>query len=373
MTEERDVMMGRIRLLVLRLTERCNLRCAYCYAARDREPAFDMEEATALQAAALCCAPGESLRIQFTGGEPLLRLELMEAVAEYGRETGRKLSLSVQTNGTLLTPEVCRRLKAIRCGVGVSLDGVGASNALRVFPDGRASWERTVEGIRSLGKCGMRCGLTAVVTSANAEELGHLADLALVLGNVAGVGLDLFRPMGRGRGRDFSPSPQALTRGVRNLRRQAERLNAAGIPFRFREKERLEKRRAAKDCRGIYCYAQTNASLAVDGQGNFWPCSSLAGQEEFLLGNIRHGLPEENRGADRLDAPPGCKRCASFALCLGGCPARRYGLEEGDRLNCMLQHALSDEDKGERNEAYTVSDRNGGPAVEYAPGTARTE
>ena len=108
-----------IKLLVLRLTERCNLNCAYCYAARD--VSFDMDEDTALRAVALCCPPGGSLRIQFTGGEPLLKLELMEAVAAFGKATGRRLTLSVQTNGTLLTPDTCRRLKAIRCGVGVSL------------------------------------------------------------------------------------------------------------------------------------------------------------------------------------------------------------------------------------------------------------
>ena len=76
--------MEEIKLLVLRLTERCNLRCAYCYAARDNEPDFEMNEQTALRAVELCCPPGGSLRIQFTGGEPLLKLGLKEAVAAFG-------------------------------------------------------------------------------------------------------------------------------------------------------------------------------------------------------------------------------------------------------------------------------------------------
>lgn len=335
-----------IKLLVLRLTERCNLRCAYCYAARDGEELFDMDESTALRAVELCCPVGGTLRIQFTGGEPLLKLELMEAIARFGQESGRQLVLSVQTNGTLLTDETCRRLKAIRCGVGVSLDGLGDANALRPFPNGTASTEAVVQGIRNLGGVGMRCGLTTVVTSANAARLGELADLALWLGNAAGVGLDLFRPLGRGTGQDLSPDPDELAVGLRFLKQKAETLSAAGISFRFRELERIRKRKNLSACPSAYCYAQTGLSLAVDGRGDCWPCSSLAGQETCLLGNIRDGLPE--RGGEQipaLSAPENCRNCESYSQCLGGCPAGRLAQEKTDRLTCVMHRVLAgDED-----------------------------
>lgn len=334
--------MKEIKLLVLRLTERCNLRCAYCYAARQDAPELDMDEATALRSVELCCPPGGKLRIQFTGGEPLLRLELMEAVARFGQETGRKLTLSAQTNATLLTPEVCQRLKAIRCGVGVSLDGAGESNALRVFPDGAASFDAAVEGIRNLGRAGLRCGMTAVVTNINARHLGQLGDLALYLGNVAGVGLDLFRPLGRGTGQELAADPDELARGVGELAGRAEALAKAGIPFRFRELERLKKRRSLPACGGTYCYAQTGASFAVDARGDCWPCSSLAGQDRFLLGNIRDGLPKINGEIDDLASPDRCRKCNSYALCLGGCPAGRTARDAQDTLTCVVHRALAE-------------------------------
>lgn len=332
-----------IKLLVLRLTERCNLRCAYCYAARDGEESFDMDEGTALRAVELCCPVGGTLRIQVTGGEPLLKLELIEAVARFGRESGRRLVLSVQTNGTLLTAETCRRLNIIRCGIGVSLDGLGDANALRHFPDGTASTGAAIQGIRNLGSAGMRCGLTAVVTSANAARLGELADLALWLGNAAGVGLDLFRPLGRGAGQDLSPAPDELTAGLRALKQKAETLSAAGLPFRFRELERIRKRKGLSACPNAYCYAQTGLSLAVDGRGDCWPCSSLAGQEICLLGNLRDGLPEQG-GAQipALSAPAGCRSCESYAQCLGGCPAGRLAREKADRLACVMHRVLAE-------------------------------
>ena len=337
--------MENVKLLVLRLTQRCNLRCAYCYAARGGETEPDMDEQTALRAVECCCPPGGSLRIQFTGGEPLLCLELMEAVARFGRESGRRLTLAVQTNGTLLTGEVCRRLKAIRCAVGVSLDGVGAANGLRVFPDGEASLSRTVQGIRELGQCGLRCGLTAVVTRVSAAHLGQLADLALCLGNVAGVGLDLFRPLGRGADRDLSADPQALRLGLRELKRKTAALQEAGIPFRLRELERL-RRRQSLSCPGeLYCYAQTSLSLAVDGRGDCWPCSSLAGQEMYRLGNLRAGLPGRGAPLGALAAPGTCRSCGRFFQCLGGCPAGRVGRGETDRLTCVMQQVLAEEEE----------------------------
>jgi uncharacterized protein len=335
--------MEEVKLLVLRLTERCNLRCAYCYAARDDHPVPDMDESTALEAVRLCCPPGGTLRIQFTGGEPLLRQPLMEAVAGFGKRTGRNLILSVQTNGTLLTEDACRRLKKMRCGVGVSLDGVGDANRLRVFSDGTASDEAVLEGIRNLGQVGLRCGLTAVVTGANAAELGNLADLALCMGNIAGVGLDLFRPLGRGKGQNLSPNPERLEAGLRALKKRAEDIAQAKIPFRLRELERLHKRKLLTGCSETYCYAQTDLSLAVDGNGDCWPCSSLTGRDGFLIGNIRDGLPAVGGSSKNLEAPETCKQCGSYACCLGGCPAGRAARGDVERLTCVMHRVLAEE------------------------------
>ncbi len=334
-----------IKLLILRITERCNLRCAYCYAARNEEPSFDMDVGTALRAVELCCPVGGTMRIQFTGGEPLLKLDLMEAVAQFGKRTGRRLLLSVQTNGTLLSPDACRRLKAIECGIGVSLDGLAEANRFRVFPDGTPSYDAVVQGIRNLGQVGLRCGLTAVVTNVNASGLGQLADFALYLGNVIGVGLDLFRPLGRGQGQNLAADPEKLTQGVQALAERAEKLAEAGVPFRFRELERLKKRQKLALCGGDYCFAQTGASFAVDGRGDCWPCSSLAGREAVLLGNIQNGMPTEVERLSQLVAPISCKTCHSYSTCLGGCPAGRTTSNEKNELTCVLHRALQERGK----------------------------
>lgn len=344
--------METVKSLILRVTNRCNLHCAYCYAANMQEDMQediqkdipeDMPESVAQRAVALCCPPGGELRVQFTGGEPLLCLPVLEGVWRFGRETGRALRLSVQTNATLLTPAVCRRLRAMECAVGVSLDGIPVANALRVYPDGTETFKECLRGIQTLGGAGIACGLTVVLSRCSAPRLGTLPDLALGMGNVTGVGLDLFRPLGRGRERDLSPTPADLERGLRALVRRVNEIRAAGIPFRLREMDRLRKRRACSENLEIYCAAQTDASFCVDPAGDLWPCSSLAGIPACRLGNIRDGLPAAPRQCQRLDAPVACRRCGEFPFCGGGCPAGRLAENQTNDRVCLLHRVLREE------------------------------
>lgn len=77
-------MKGGLDTLVLRLTNRCNLACGYCYAGSG--PAGeDLSPERAAEAVALACPPGGALRIQFTGGEPLLRWDTAVKVLDFGR------------------------------------------------------------------------------------------------------------------------------------------------------------------------------------------------------------------------------------------------------------------------------------------------
>ena len=86
--------------------------------------------------------------------------------------------------------------------------------------------------------------------------------------------------------------------------------------------------------------------MAVDGRGDFWPCSSLAGREDCLLGNIRDGLPEwMGDQIPSLFAPAQCRSCKDYAQCLGGCPAGRLDAGETDRLTCVMHRVLTEKEE----------------------------
>jgi len=143
------------RDVVLKVHQRCNLACDYCYVYemadqswRDRP--LVMERKTWLAAAERMAEHAETHRLEtmrliLHGGEPLLagRARLAELITDC-REFftgGSLLDIELQTNGVLLDESMLELFRQQRVRVGVSLDGTAADNdRRRRRPDGRGSF-----------------------------------------------------------------------------------------------------------------------------------------------------------------------------------------------------------------------------------------
>lgn len=114
--------------------------------------------------------------IMFTwhGGEPLLRsIDFYKKVLKLQRiyARGRRISNSIQTNGTLLNDEWCRFLRDNNFLVGVSIDGPKEfHDAYRHFAGGRPSFDRVMRGIELLKKHGVEWNGMAVVNNLNSDH-----------------------------------------------------------------------------------------------------------------------------------------------------------------------------------------------------------
>lgn len=109
--------------LRISLTERCNLRCVYCMPPEgvDLKPRADIltfEEIVRL--ARLFVAAGVR-KIRLTGGEPLVRRDVEDLVAELGRIPGLE-RLAITTNGLLLEPMLGRLVAGGITEFNISLD-----------------------------------------------------------------------------------------------------------------------------------------------------------------------------------------------------------------------------------------------------------
>jgi molybdenum cofactor biosynthesis protein A len=103
--------------LRISLTERCNLRCTYCMPSNGVElkpKSHIMTYEEILRLAGLFASMGVT-KIRLTGGEPLIRKEIEQLVANLSAIPGIE-SLAITTNGLLLS----RKLKALQEG-GVTL------------------------------------------------------------------------------------------------------------------------------------------------------------------------------------------------------------------------------------------------------------
>ena len=154
-------------VVVFNCTKRCNLRCVHGYSHSTSEAGED--ELTTTEAKALLddLAQFGSPVVLFSGGEPLLRPDLLELI-DYAVAKGRRAVIS--TNGTLITPDLAKQLRRVKLSyVGVSLDGVaGTNDAFRGVP---GAFDRALAGIRNCLQEGIKVGLRFTINKRNATEI----------------------------------------------------------------------------------------------------------------------------------------------------------------------------------------------------------
>ncbi|HLM75885.1 MAG TPA: radical SAM protein, partial [Polyangiaceae bacterium] len=147
------------RSLDIELTRRCNLRCEYCFVGWSRDWHTDMPLATALNVV----SEGAGLfpMLHITGGEPFAYSSLFQVI-EAGLEHGYE-EILINSNGTMLTPEIVDRLASYggRLAISVSLDGPATTHdAAR----GEGRFQTALSGLSALLKRGVRASVMTVIT-----------------------------------------------------------------------------------------------------------------------------------------------------------------------------------------------------------------
>ncbi len=160
-------------IVVWNTTRRCNLRCRHCYAkAENREYEGELSTKEALAMIDDFASFGVPVLL-FSGGEPILRKDLLK-LAKYAADKGIRTVLS--TNGTLITPKIAHEIR--RAGisyVGVSLDGMEATNDK--FRGVKGAFDDALEGIRNCTEAGVKAGLRFTITKHNYRDIPGIFEL----------------------------------------------------------------------------------------------------------------------------------------------------------------------------------------------------
>lgn len=148
--------------VILEVTEKCNLRCAYCIygSSNDDFRNFgqkDMSFDIAKKAIDYGVAHSpEKLTVSFYGGEPLLRYDFIKECIAYCQKTypGKELQYSMTTNLTLMTKERAEFFASIpNFVITGSIDGPEEiHDANRKFPNGDGSFAKAMEGLRNIAE-----------------------------------------------------------------------------------------------------------------------------------------------------------------------------------------------------------------------------
>lgn len=157
------------RHIVLQPTSACNLDCVYCYLP-DRRVAKRMHPLVARALAESIEDVPHAVTLLWHGGEPLatgvehfrLLLEPFERLRQQ-----KRVVHSLQTNGTLITPEWARLLRDYEFRIGVSLDGPEDLNGGRRNWAGRSTFHSVMEGVANLRAISLPFGAIAVINPIN--------------------------------------------------------------------------------------------------------------------------------------------------------------------------------------------------------------
>lgn len=166
-------------MLVLLLNEGCNLVCSYCYLGHaDPRQSTAMPDEVAVAAIEQACRH-EAPRLLIDFGEVAVaehQLRRLVPIAErLARSAGKRLAMSIQTNGTTLTDELADFLATHELSVGLSIDGPEhLHDAARTFRSGRGSY---VLARAALDRCRERGISVHVPVTVAAHNIDHPVDV----------------------------------------------------------------------------------------------------------------------------------------------------------------------------------------------------
>jgi len=327
------------------ITRRCNLRCVHCRSSSEMEiqghPDFSLDEAYRLIDDIVSYAAPV---VVLSGGEPLTRKDVFE-IARYGTDKGLRMCLA--TNGTLVTDEICGKIKqsGIRI-VSLSLDGAD-DTVHDDFRSQKGAFAGTINAARLFKKHGIEFIINSSFTKRNQEQIPQVYQLAKELGATAWY---MFMIVPTGRGEEImnelisKEDYDKILDWHYDMEKEEDLLlvrpTCAPHYYRVqlqRAKEEGEKvkRRTLKFSTGGSkgCLAGQLICL-IDVDGNVLPCSYF----NLPAGNVREKSFKEiwensDLFKDLRDFKKYKGRCGSceFVNVCGGCRARAYSVY-GDYL-----------------------------------------
>jgi uncharacterized protein len=267
------------------------------------------------------------VNLSFLGGEPLFNRAVIRAATERAvtraREKGVVLTLSLTTNGTLLTAEDAGFLEEHGFAVTVSLDGPQpVHDRLRAFKGGQGSFARVMANLEPLLARQRRMQVSARVT-VTPRNLGLRETLDTFVGmGFHGVG---FSPMlSSPTGRDelgHSELEQMLEQMV-DCGREFERRLIAGQRYPFSNMVNAMRELHKGTHRPYPCGAGAGY-LGVSATGELAACHRFVGDEEGALGDLATGVDRERQARwlteRHVHRQEPCRSCWARYMCSGGC------------------------------------------------------
>jgi len=271
----RNKMEIRPSIYYVKLTNRCNLRCIYCYNNKDhKNHTYTFSKNNELKTNEWIRVIDEihengGREIVLTGGEPLLREDIFR-IAKHVTNLG--LELSIITNGVLISRRIINNISNYFNHVTISVDS--HLEEINSKTRGKYILPKILEGIKMCLSHGLDVSINVVVTKYNMENIfdtiQFFEDIGIQRHN---INLIAMLPVGRAKSHlEISvPIKELIEKTSRYSFKKSTLPNMRNAYF-----ERIQRK--------ISCGA-LRTEVLIDVNGDVYPCRMLE-YPEFKLGNI---------------------------------------------------------------------------------------
>jgi len=314
------------------MTGSCNLKCIHCHAFGGEATYDELSTEEGMRLIDRIAASGIRTFV-FSGGEPLLREDLFALIA-YAKS--KRFNVFIATNGTLITREVAKLLKAFDVGVVIGLDGANPEthDAIRGV---EGAYDAVIAGIEHCTAEKLYLHVNIVASRLNFDEIERIIDYGDSLGAYSYFVYN-FVPCGRGEtARDTTLDHEEFNALLDLLLKKQRDVRGIIIPVAAPEYWAYALHRRGIHRRRIIqfigqfsggCLAE-KGMVYIKPDGKVWACPFLPVQ----VGNVRKErvdtILDNLRAFTFSRGDNECAGCDYVQVC-GGCKARMLS---GD-LNC---------------------------------------
>lgn len=304
---------------MLLITTSCNLNCSYCYLEITKTKIMPFELAE--EVLSLVSSVNNFFHVQITGGEPLCYPDFFEKFFRLIRRKDVRVSVGIQTNGTLFEPAILKIFRRYNPQITISIDGPP-----EIQEDLRGKATATFRGLHKLKDYELGFRVNSVVTNVN---INFLPKLLLLLGsfpNFLGMGLSLLvKKQKKGPEKLTLPDLEIFKEKVAEFLKNFEILNRMrNKEITFRELE-VFKSLVKSRKKEFFCPSIKYKGMAVTPEGEIYPCTQTVYDSYFFSGTLEDPHFNGHLNLKKINKfHQLCFSCRFNSFCAGDCPSRTY-------------------------------------------------
>ena len=349
-----------VNMVFWSITGKCNFRCRHCFMDAPDGALGELSTQEALDLIDQMAACGV-LRVDLTGGEPLIRRDfwqLVDRILSYKMVIGK-----IYTNGWLLTEEVLNEFerRKIRPQFSISFDGVGWHDWMRGIPGAENA------ALRALKLChdhGHATDVEMCIHRGNQNSLPQTIEALTSVGvkdlkasNVAPT--ELWNCNSEGNGLTQAEYIEAMIRYIPKYFEAGRPINLilGNVILLYRDRDYrvvAESHDGTEKCLDCHMCGSARWSCYITPEGRLLPCMPMTSSpEQYRFSKVqdiglKQGLSDSlymtfvnGRVKDLFEANKECASCQYRFRCGGGCRATalidgEHELMGCDRMMCML-------------------------------------